>query len=92
MEYFSEDEEITLNSSKCISNHRHHRLTSLHGRRKHGHDGDDDGSNDVDDGEEEGHLDGSLKVRHLPAEVGYAEDGDTDGQLQGWPELATYCR
>ena len=50
-------------------------LTSLEGLGNHGDDRDEDGGEDVEDGPDHVHLDGSLPLGVLPAEPRDAEDG-----------------
>ena len=56
-------------------------ITCFNRRGNHGHNGDKDGGNDVDDGEEEMNLDWSVPLWMLPPEVGEAEDSQAYGHL-----------
>ena len=56
-------------------------VTCFHRGGNHGYNGDEDGGNDVDDGEEEMNLDWSVPLWVLPPEVGEAEDSQAYGHL-----------
>ena len=53
-------------------------LTCFLGSYDHGDHSDEDGAEDVDDREDEVHLDWSLPVGLLPPQPGNAEDGETN--------------
>ena len=57
-------------------------MTCLLWGNDHGDHGDEDGAEDVDDREDEVHLDRSLPVRLLPSQPGNAENGETDWDLK----------
>ena len=56
-------------------------ITCFDRRGNHGHDGDKDRGNNIDDGEEEMNLDWSVPLWMLPPEVGEAEDSQAYGHL-----------
>ena len=62
-------------------------LTCVEGLRRHGDDCDHDGSDDVDDGEDEVDLDGPLPLWMLVSEDGNTEDTEADGQPGGEPDI-----
>ena len=55
-----------------------HPLTCFFWGNDHGDHGDEDGAEDVDDREDEVHLDLSLPVGLLPPQPGNAENGETN--------------
>lgn len=56
-------------------------LTRLVWTGEHWDHGDEDGADDVSDGEEQVDLDGARQLGLLPAEPRQAEDGHPDAQL-----------
>lgn len=59
------------------------KLTGSYRIGDHGYDGNEYGSGDVNDGENEVNFNWSRQVRLLPSKVGNADDGQTNGQPRG---------
>ena len=57
-------------------------MTCLLGGNDHGDHSDEDGAEDVDNREDEVHLDRSLPIGLLPSQPGNAENGETDRDLK----------
>ena len=54
----------------------------FYGGGDHGDHGDEDGGNDVDDGEDQLHLDRPVPLRVLPPQPGDAEHSQANGDLR----------
>lgn len=62
--------------------------TSSGGIGKAGQDGDEDGTDDVENRPDQVHLDRSMHVRILPAKVGQTADGQSDGEPSGESDIS----